>query len=296
MNLQHIKYFLELSRELHFWNTSEKMFITQSALSRHIKALEEELGFPLFERNKRSVKLTIAGEFLKNEWERLIVQIENLHQNALQIHEGEYGNLRIGHPVSIIHSVLPEITTKFIAKFPNLKLEFIEMKTIDLEISLLNFQVDIGFRREVSMNNLLETKTLFAEKFAIVVPANHPIKAKKLNDISDFKDEKFILPSLIGGSRYTKILRKIFKDADFTPKVNLISEFGTAILSFVAEGIGISVLPISYAKDASDKVRFIEIPYNSYLYVQWRKGENNQIVDHFVKNLDEITFPNFTPD
>ena len=63
MNLQQIKYFLALSDELHFWKTSEKVFITQSALSRHIKSLETELGVQLFERDKRNVKLTAAGEF-----------------------------------------------------------------------------------------------------------------------------------------------------------------------------------------------------------------------------------------
>lgn len=56
MELQQIKYFLALAQELHFWNTAEKMYITQSALSRQIKALEDELGIRLFERNNRSVK------------------------------------------------------------------------------------------------------------------------------------------------------------------------------------------------------------------------------------------------
>ncbi|RYF85569.1 MAG: LysR family transcriptional regulator, partial [Chitinophagaceae bacterium] len=101
MNLQQIKYFLELSRELHFWNTSEKMFITQSALSRQIKALEDELGVQLFERNKRNVKLTEAGRFLQHEWRRLLTEIEGLHRHARQIHEGKYGTLTIGYPGSI---------------------------------------------------------------------------------------------------------------------------------------------------------------------------------------------------
>ena len=66
MELQQIKYFLALAEELHFWNTAEKMLITQSALSRQIKTLEEELDIRLFERSKRSVKLTEAGAFLRD--------------------------------------------------------------------------------------------------------------------------------------------------------------------------------------------------------------------------------------
>lgn len=63
MNLQQIKYFLELADDLHFWKTSEKVFITQSALSRQIKSLENELGLQLFERDKRNVKLTVRANF-----------------------------------------------------------------------------------------------------------------------------------------------------------------------------------------------------------------------------------------
>ena len=60
MDLQNIRYFLGLAKELHFWNTAEKMFVTQSALSRRIKSLEDEIGVQLFERDKRNVKLTAA--------------------------------------------------------------------------------------------------------------------------------------------------------------------------------------------------------------------------------------------
>lgn len=68
MDLHSLKYFLALAEELHFWNTASKMNITQSALSRNIQSLESELGIQLFDRNKRNVKLTAAGKFLKEEW------------------------------------------------------------------------------------------------------------------------------------------------------------------------------------------------------------------------------------
>ncbi|HZI01934.1 MAG TPA: LysR family transcriptional regulator, partial [Flavisolibacter sp.] len=71
MELQQIRYFLALADELHFWNTAEKLYITQSALSRQIKALENELGVLLFIRTKRNVKLTEAGTYYREQWLRL---------------------------------------------------------------------------------------------------------------------------------------------------------------------------------------------------------------------------------
>jgi DNA-binding transcriptional LysR family regulator len=287
MEIQQIRYFLELAKELHFWHTAEKIFITQSSLSRHIKALEVELGFELFERTKRSVKLTAAGIFMQKEWTKILIQIDNIHVAARQIHDGEVGELRVGHPGSITHSVLPDLMAAITQKFPKLRLELTELMTIDMEKALLNFQVDIGFRREISTNNLLETRTMFAENFAIVLPQNHVIKAEVLDNISVLSNEFFIIPNLETGSRYTQILRTIFKDADFEPKVNMVSEFGTTIISLVARGLGVSILPISYSKNAPNNVRFIPIPYSSYLYVQWRKDDNSPILRHFVDVIEK---------
>src|SRR6476620_1672758 len=101
MELQQIQYFLTLAQELHFWNSAEKLFITQSALSRQIKALEDELGIQLFERTKRTVKLTEAGAFLRDQWLRMMDDIDRIHRQAKSIHEGVYGTIRIGYPGSI---------------------------------------------------------------------------------------------------------------------------------------------------------------------------------------------------
>ena len=100
MNIQQLKYFLALAKELHFWNTSAKMNITQSALSRHIQSLESELGVQLFYRDKRNVKLTPAGKFLQEKWGEELSQMESFHQLARQIHLGESGTIRIAHPGS----------------------------------------------------------------------------------------------------------------------------------------------------------------------------------------------------
>ncbi|RYZ15460.1 MAG: LysR family transcriptional regulator, partial [Chitinophagaceae bacterium] len=91
MDLQQIRYFLTLAQELHFWGAAEKLFITQSALSRQIKALEGQLGVQLFERNKRNVALTAAGAFLQEQWSRMTEEIDRIHRQARSLHEGTFG-------------------------------------------------------------------------------------------------------------------------------------------------------------------------------------------------------------
>jgi len=85
MTIKQLKYFLTLSDELHFWKTAEKVFISQSSLSRQIKALEDELGISLFERDKRNVKLTDAGVFLKERWSVLLNDFNQIQQQAKKL-------------------------------------------------------------------------------------------------------------------------------------------------------------------------------------------------------------------
>jgi DNA-binding transcriptional LysR family regulator len=290
MNLQQIRYFLELARELHFWKTSEKMFITQSALSRHIIALEEELGFKLFERNKRSVKLTPAGKFLSEEWENLIVEIDSVHRHAKQIAAGETGEIKIGHPGSITHSVLPDLLNGFVRKYPDLHVELIELITLSLEQALLNYQIDIGFKRDPAENKGLESKKILTEHLSLVVAENHPLREKRLDDLSFVRNERFILPSLNSKHPYAELLRRVFKQHGFTPRIYFESEFGSTILGLVANGLGISLMPSSYRHQTPKGVRFIETSHETSLYVVWRKSDVNRVLHNFLKIVESSDF------
>ncbi|MEK7723478.1 MAG: LysR substrate-binding domain-containing protein [Acidobacteriota bacterium] len=286
MDLQQLKYFLELADELHFWKTSEKVFITQSALSRQIKSLENELGFQLFERDKRNVKLTAAGEFLKTEFTKILTDVESVTRHAKQISDGEIGTICIGHPASITFSVLPEILSKVSQKHPNIVAQMTEVDVIDVDSSLLTHRIDIAFSRELPKSKKLASKLLLTENFALVVSANHPINQKKKINLSDLKDERFVLPSLAGKSEHAAQLRAIFAEAGFAPHVHFESDFGSTLLGLVAKGLGVSLMPFSYSHYLTEEVRFITIPATSTLYATWRKNENNGVLQNFLKVIE----------
>lgn len=287
MDLQQLKYFLELADELHFWKTSEKVFITQSALSRQIKSLENELGIQLFERDKRNVKLTGAGDFLKGEFAKILTDFESVTRHARLIAEGEIGSIRIGHPASITFSVLPEILSKVSQKHPNIIGQMFEVDAIDVDASLLSHQIDIAFNRELPKAKELTSKLLMTENFALVVPANHPINSVNKINLSELKDERFVLPSLAGKSEHAAQLRAIFEDADFSPKVRFESDFGATLLGLVAKGLGISVMPFSYSHYLTEEVRFIKIPATSSLYATWRKDDKCAVLGNFLNVIGE---------
>lgn len=289
MNLQQIQYFLALADELHFWKTSEKIFITQSALSRHIKSLEQELGLQLFERNKRNVKLTKAGEFLRKEYAKILTDFESVTRHAQQIATGEIGAIRIGHPASITFSLLPEMLLALNQKHPNVVAQMIELEATDVNSALLGHHIDIAFNREFGKVKEIASKLILTENFALVVPADHHLKQNSKINLSDLQDEWFVLPSLAGKSEHVGQLQAIFQQAGFAPRIRFESDFGATLLGLVAKGLGISLMPFSYSHHLTNDVRFIKIPPTSSLFAVWRSRDTNAVLHNFLKVIENFT-------
>lgn len=288
MELQQIRYFLTLAAELHFWNSAEKLFITQSALSRQIKALENELGVQLFERSKRSVKLTKTGVFLQEQWSRMMEEIDRIHRQAKSIHDGTYGTVSIAYPGSIAYGFLPALISAIANALPEVKLELVEPTDISVEQLLLNYQLDIALRRDPAENPALQSIILYSEHFSLIVPQDHPLNDENFSSLAQVKDQKFILSGLHHKTHYVSNLRRLFREYNFEPNVHIESDFGAMVLSLVSKGLGISIMPSSYAISAPPGVRFINLPQKTNLYAAWRKEDKNPVLRNVLTIIQSI--------
>ena len=282
MDLEQIRYFLTLSQELHFWNAAEKLFITQSALSRQIQSLEDDIGVKLFERSKRNVKLTKAGAFLREQWLRMSDEIDRVHRQAKSINEGTYGTISIAYPGSIAYGFLPAFISAIANELPEVKLELLEPTDISIEQLLLNYQLDLALRRDPAENPALQSIALYAEHFSLIVPESHSLTQKNFKSLVQVKDEKFILSGLHHQTYYVSTLRDLFRTYGFEPNVHIESDFGAMILGLVAKGLGVSIMPSSYATPTPSGVPFIHLPQKTKLYAAWRKDDNNAVLKNVL--------------
>lgn len=282
MDIQQIKYFLTLAEELHFWNTSEKVGITQSSLSRQIMSLENELNLKLFDRDKRNVKLTPAGLFLKNRWQSELPILEMIQQQALQIHLGESGTIRVAHPDSLSSSVIPEIISKISSAFPKLKIELLQLSYSEEEESLKNYKVDLLFSRDINKSAFLNSKKLSSDTLGLVVPIDHQFKTESDITPLSLAEEKFILTHGGADSTYDSLLDDIFAHYKIMPKSYISSQFGSTIISLIKKGLGISILPQAYSHYDEIGVRFIPLPFSSDFYINWRKDDSNIIIKNIM--------------
>lgn len=283
MSLEQIKYFLALASELHFWNTAGKMNITQSALTRQIQALESELGILLFKRNKRNVKLTPAGQFLKEKWEVELSKLEFIHQHARQIQLGESGTIIIAHPDSISASIMPELLSRISAAIPKLKVELVQVRYEDQQSFLRNYKIDLAITRDVNSADDIRSQKIYTDHLAIVVPEHHPFRKAKDITTATLSGQKFILPVKDEGSSYSDIIKQMFKSFHVTPNTYLHSEFGSAIIALVRKGLGIAVLPDSYVYHEIPGIRFIKLPFKTDLFLNWRADDHHPVLANVLK-------------
>lgn len=285
MDIQQLKYFLALAKELHFWKTAEKMNITQSALSRHIMSLENELGLQLFFRNKRNVKLTAAGEFLQEKWSTELIQFEAIQKHALQIHLGEHGSVCIAHPDSISSSILPDFIKKITAVFPKLKIELVQLTYQQQEDQLKNYKIDLAFSRELNESTAIDSKNLGSENLCLVVPVDHPFKT--IDDITNksISEQKFISTNAGSSNSYDAIISRVYNHYQIEPDSYISCEFGSTIISLIKNGLGISILPESFRLHHHENVRFIPLAFTSNLYINWRKNDPNTLISTILELL-----------
>ncbi|MGO3688840.1 LysR family transcriptional regulator [Psychroflexus sp. S27] len=280
MTIQQIKYFLELAKELHFWNTAEKVFISQSSLSRQIQALEDEIQIQLFDRNKRNVKLTDAGKFLKEHWTEKINEFDQLIRQAKKIDEGKSGTIAITYPGSISYNFLPNFLEVLRSKLPDLKIDLTEPTDENHEKLLLDYQTDLAFSRDKIKNANIDSQKLYSEPICFVVPKNHKL-AK--GEVTDLNKEKFIISGLHQSTFYASLLRSWFSKNELEPQTIIESDFGGMILNLVSKELGVSILPLSFQSAHVENVEFIEMEEKIDLYVNWRKNELNNTIKKIIE-------------
>ena len=281
IELRHIKYFLAVAEELHFRNAAERLFISQPGLSRQIKALELELGVILFERHTRKVVLTKVGEYLKVSFALQLKTLSYTLENAKMLHDGKKGALKIGYVGSAMQEVIPNLLLRFEKDNSNILFNLKEIDNQKQIEDLLSFSIDIGFVRLERVAKSLEIKIILKENFCLVLPQKHPINQNNFKNLTQFKNESFILFDSAYSSSYYEKVMQIFDNCGFTPLISHNTIHSSSIYKLVENNFGISIVPKSLAQKSGHKIKFIEldmIPQKTTLSVIWNKKNTNPIL------------------
>ena len=282
---RHLKYFLAVAETLHFRKAAEKLFISQPGLSRQIKEMEENLGVKLFDRHNRQVKLTAAGLYLKDEITKNLKSLEAILHHAKLLEDGKDGQLNFGYVGSAMQNIIPELMVNFTNDHPNILFSLKEMDNNKQIEGLLSQDIDIGFVRLERVPRGLQIKPILKEPFCLVLPKEHPLTASNFKQLSQLKDEHFILFDPEYSASYYEKVMAIFDDSGFSPIISHNTIHSGSIYKLVENNFGISIVPKSLIDDNNPKIRFIElnkIPQRTVLSVIWNKDNRNPILNKIL--------------
>lgn len=180
-----LKVLLEVKKHLNFSKASEALFITQPAVSKHIKTLEDELGVQLFERTKQGVKLTLEGE----KYSLFAEEILNLYEEGKfvmnQVNNTYEGTLRIGASTTLAQYILPKILAQFASQHKGIEIILINNNTEEIENLLIQKKIDVGFIEGVSGKPQLKYAEIGKDELVCTVSTNHPLAEKSSCTIED---------------------------------------------------------------------------------------------------------------
>lgn len=254
MELHQLRYFLAVARARNFSRAAEQCRVAQPSLSQQIMKLEDELGERLFERTKREVSLTPAGEVFRGHAERVLDEVELAGDSVREVKGVLRGRVALGALPTVAPYYLPGRLKTFAAAHPGVEVVVHEDTTEQLVRAVLAKEIDVALVSLPVERAGLVAEEFFDEALLVALPAAHPLAAKRKLMLDDLEAEAFIL--MKEGHCLAGQALQFCRLNGFAPRVSFRSAQIETVLAFVAAGWGISIVPAMARKPETHGVRY----------------------------------------
>lgn len=288
MDLRKLRYFVALAAEGHFGRAARKLSLSQPPLSYAIQQLEAELGAQLFTRNSRNVQLTPAGVTLQREAQVLLRRIEETRRLVKSVAEGKDGQIRLGFGGSMLYRGLPAIVRNFRLKFPGIELNLREMSSLDQMESLHREEIDLGFVHGRATPAGLEGFCYHSEPFVACLPQNHTYARARRVKLSQLDKDDFVLFSRKGSPDYFESIIGTCLSAGFVPKVRHEVAHWLSVVSFVANGMGVALVPRTLAHSHLAGAVFIAVEETTIRSETWCVWKSESAANAVLANAIDL--------
>ena len=240
MDLHHLRTFLVLARVGHFGRAAEELFLTQPAVSNHVKALEEYYQASLFQKIDQKYVLTDPGKILLGYAERVFNVLNEAKRTLDGFNQLDSGSLFIGASSNIGVYVLPKILGEFKSRYPKIEIKVSIGPTYAIESKMLANEIDVGIVEAETRSHEIVDTFHWKEGLSVIVSCRHPWAKLKEIEPSKLADEFFIVGERGSGTR------KVMEDAlgSVVDRIKVLLELGSteAVKKAVEENLGISIV------------------------------------------------------
>jgi DNA-binding transcriptional LysR family regulator len=244
MELRHLRYFVAVAEERHFGRAAARLHMAQPPLSQQIRHLETELGIELLRRTTRRVDLTAAGEAYLARAREVLAAVDAAGDEARRVAEGLVGRVVIGCVGSATYSLLPALARALREELPGIDFAFRgEMLVPDQVAALRDGRIDLALLRPPVDEAALRLTTLRREGLIVALPEGHPLAARKRLRMADLRDEELIVHAGRGRSVMHDLVTALCRQAGFEPRVRHEVAETSTLVTFVAAGLGVALVP-----------------------------------------------------
>jgi DNA-binding transcriptional LysR family regulator len=289
-SLNSLLVFHKVAKHKSFSKAAEGLFISQPAVTKHIKELERKVGMGLIRRGRGEFDLTEAGEILFKHTHKIsshLLEIENALGNLKKDH---HGVLKIGTTESYSKCLMPKLLSEFQTSHPSIKI-FLEVgNSEEIEKSLLVYKNDLGLIGVTKTSSKVETIPFLKEPLVLIVSPNHPLTKRKIVSLIELEGYPFIIRAK--GSTTRRIVLEAFRDLNIRPSLLIEAGSSEFIKQWVSEGKGVSIIVKRIVEDEEKRGMLKPIPLAEKIYLEvvllyLKEERSNPAIKtfvHFVEN------------
>jgi DNA-binding transcriptional LysR family regulator len=292
MELRHLRYFIGVAEEENVSRAALKLHVSQPALSRQIRDLEDELGFLLLERSAKSVRLTEAGRAFLTEARAVLQHAEDAAKAARAIATGESGELHVGYAPSLTARILPPTLRAFQAGLPNIRVKLHDFSTEEMLAGLREGKLHIAFvvRLTPAMLRGLRFEELVHDSMCLAVAPNHPLARRRTVTLAEVAREPLITYSRKDYPDAHEMLAAMFVAIKSKPRIAEEHDSVSSLIAAVEAGNGVAIAPQSLTCTAGPRLKLIPLspaPAPLVVGVAWSKNGLTAAAERFLKCAKE---------
>lgn len=288
MNTLQIRYFLSLAQKLNFSEVAQEFYISQSAVSKQIAALEEELGFPLFYRSTHRVSLTPCGERMEHFLRDTVREFDAVRRDILLMAEQQKNTLRIGIQESLEIENMTSILRAFSARHPACSISFAFYVNSDLHTLLDTGEIDIAILllAEDELHDRSHCRILASSRRVFLISRHHPLAARERLTPEDLNGQTFIVPPQMEGRKSSDFTRIMEHYALKPDKIIRMPNMESALFSAEVDeaviladaGLGLRI---------PDRFRSIDTGFQCHTICAWQERTDQKLAEEFSRSLLE---------
>ena len=285
MDIKLLRSFSVLASVGHYGRAAKQLNMTQSTLSKQIRALEEDIGGFLIERGRHGANLTALGTMLLKEAEALLRHNDEIEAKMRSANDGLAGHLDVAFGISTLRKA-PGLITSFRQDVPNCQITLNDMASAEQHQRLLARRLDVGFCRAPENAEELEFLPLFVEHLALIAPQD--IEMPSENRVEELNRLGFVMLSSTRGPGLDRQINHWCQSAKVVPRVIQQADDVLTVHAVVAAGLGVAFFPWHGVQALAGPVRRLKLDGAAATWPMglcWRKRESSPLLLRFIDHV-----------